>query len=146
MTESQYLEIAIEGMKEELEKFNNQLLILEKEPENQDVINEIFKYEMFRMAHFLKGIAGMMGYKRMQYLTQDIENICREVVEDRMKMNPELLDILFQCLIALKEHLSCVIETSNEGTNENEPLIARLDAILLNCPFGCYSIKTRNFK
>ena len=131
MTESQYLEIAIEGMKEELEKFNNQLLILEKEPENQDVINEIFKYEMFRMAHFLKGIAGMMGYKRMQYLTQDIENICREVVEDRMKMNPELLDILFQCLEALKEHLSCVIETSNEGTNENEPLIARLDAILL---------------
>ncbi len=84
MTESQYLEIAIEGMKEELEKFNNQLLILEKEPENQDVINEIFKYEMFRMAHFLKGIAGMMGYKRMQYLTQDIENICREVVEVRM--------------------------------------------------------------
>ena len=131
MTESQYLEIAIEGMKEELEKFNNQLLILEKEPENQDVINEIFKYEMFRMAHFLKGIAGMMGYKRMQYLTQDIENICREVVEDRMKMNPELLDILFQCLEALKEHLSCVIETSDEGTNENEPLIARLDAILL---------------
>ena len=45
MTESQYLEIAIEGMKEELEKFNNQLLILEKEPENQDVINKIFKYE-----------------------------------------------------------------------------------------------------
>ncbi len=146
MTESQYLEIAIEGMKEELEKFNNQLLILEKEPENQDVINKIFKYEMFRMAHSLKGIAAMMGYKRMQYLTQDIENICHEVAEDRMKMNPELLDILFQCLEALKEHLSCVIETSNEGTNENEPLIARLDAILLNYPFVCYSIKTRNFK
>ena len=146
MTESQYLEIAIEGMKEELEKFNNQLLILEKEPENQDVINKIFKYEMFRMAHSLKGIAAMMGYKRMQYLTQDIENICHEVAVDRMKMNPELLDILFQCLEALKEHLSCVIETSDEGTNENEPLIARLDAILLNYPFVCYSIKTRNFK
>ena len=146
MTESQYLEIAIEGMKEELEKFNNQLLILEKEPENQDVINEIFNYEMFLMAHSLKGIAAMMGYKRMQYLTQDIENICHEVAVDRMKMNPELLDILFQCLEALKEHLSCVIETSNEGTNENEPLIARLDAILLNYPFVCYSIKTRNFK
>ena len=126
MTESQYLEIAIEGMKEELEKFNNQLLILEKEPENKEAI-----WRIFGMAHSLKGIAAMMGYKRMQYLTQDIENICHEVAVDRMKMNPELLDILFQCLIALKEHLSCVIETSNEGTNENEPLIARLDAILL---------------
>ena len=83
------------------------------------------------MAHSLKGMAHVMTYKRMQRLTRDIESISREVAEDRMKMNPELLDILFQCLIALKEHLSCVIETSDEGTNENEPLIARLDAILL---------------
>ena len=122
----EYLENFIECMKEELETFNNQLLILKKEPENQDAINEIF-----RMAHSLKGMATTMGYKRMHRLTRDIENIFGEVRNDRMKVNPELLDILFQCLNALKEHLSCIMETSDEGTNENEPLIARLDAILL---------------
>ncbi len=131
MDESEYLENtilenAIEETKEELETFNNQLLILEKEPENKDAINEIF-----RMAHNLKGLAYTMGYKRKHRLTRDIESIFGEVREGRMKVNPELLDILFQCLEALKEHLSCVIETSNEGTNENEPIIARLDDILL---------------
>lgn len=141
MDESQYLEIFIDETKEHLEEFNNKLLLLEKEPENKEAI-----WRIFGMAHSLKGMAYVMTYKRMQRLTRDIESISREVAEDRMKMNPELLDILFQCLEALKEYLSCVIETSNEGTNENEPLIARLDAILLNCPFGCYSIKTRNFK
>jgi two-component system chemotaxis sensor kinase CheA len=126
MDESQYLEIFIDETKEHLEEFNNKLLLLEKEPENKEAI-----WRIFGMAHSLKGMAYVMTYKRMQRLTRDIESISREVAEDRMKMNPELLDILFQCLIALKEHLSCVIETSDEGTNENEPLIARLDAILL---------------
>ena len=138
---SPYLETYIDETKEHLEEFNNELLILKKEPENKEAIGQIFV-----MAHSLKGMATVMTYKRIHRLARDIESISRKVEEDRMKMNPELLDILFQCLEALKEHLSCVIETSNEGTNENEPLIARLDAILLNCPFGCYSIKTRNFK
>lgn len=124
--ENTILENAIEETKEKLETFNNQLLILEKEPENKDAINEIF-----RMAHNLKGLAYTMGYKRMHRLTRDIESIFGEVREGRMKVNPELLDILFQCLDALKEHLSCIIETSDEGTNENEPIIARLDDILL---------------
>ncbi len=122
----EYLENFIECMKEELETFNNQLLLLEKEPENKDAINEIF-----RAAHFLKGMAGSMGYKRMKRLIQHIENIFMEMQYDKMKVNPELLDILFQCLNALKEHLSCIMETSDEGINENEPLIACLDAILL---------------
>ena len=47
--------------KEHLENLNNQLLILEKEPENKDTIDEIF-----RAAHSLKGMAGTMGYKRMR--------------------------------------------------------------------------------
>ena len=46
---------------------------LEKEPENKDVINEIF-----RAAHSLKGMAGTMGFKRMQRLTHDMENVFQE--------------------------------------------------------------------
>ena len=45
-------------------------MILEKEPDNSDTINEIF-----RAAHSLKGMAGTMGYKRMQNLTHDMENV-----------------------------------------------------------------------
>ena len=74
MDVSQYLEIFIDETKEHLENLNNQLLILEKEPENKDTIDEIF-----RAAHSLKGMAGTMGYKRMQRLTHDMENVFMEV-------------------------------------------------------------------
>ena len=58
MDVSQYLEIFIDESNEHLQSLSDQLLILEKEPENSDTINEIF-----RAAHSLKGMAGTMGYK-----------------------------------------------------------------------------------
>ena len=56
MDVSQYLEVFIEEAKEHLQALNEHLLILEKEPENENTINEIF-----RAAHSLKGMAGTMG-------------------------------------------------------------------------------------
>ena len=70
MDVSQYLEIFVEETKEHLQSLSDNLLILEKEPENKDTINEIF-----RAAHSLKGMAGTMGYKRMQSLTHNMENV-----------------------------------------------------------------------
>ena len=70
MDVSQYLEIFVEETKEHLQSLSENLLVLEKEPENKDTINEIF-----RAAHSLKGMAGTMGYKRMQSLTHNMENV-----------------------------------------------------------------------
>ena len=56
---SQYLEIFIDESKEHLQTLNDQVLILESEPENVDTVNEIF-----RAAHSLKGRAGTRGKRR----------------------------------------------------------------------------------
>ena len=64
MDVSQYLEIFIDETKEHVQNLNSQILELEQNPENADVVNEIF-----RAAHSLKGMAGTMGFKRMQTLT-----------------------------------------------------------------------------
>ena len=80
MDVSQYLEIFVEETKEHLQSLSDNLLILEKEPENKDTINEIF-----RAAHSLKGMAGTMGYKRMQSLTHNMENVFSEIRNDKMK-------------------------------------------------------------
>lgn len=125
MDVSQYLEIFIDETKEHLESLNNQVLVLEKEPTNSETINEIF-----RAAHSLKGMAGTMGYKRMQRLTHDMENVFSEVRSGKMAVSAEIVDIVFQCLDALEEYLTCITETADEGANDNEPIIARLNAIL----------------
>ena len=127
MDTSQYLEIFIDETKEHLQNLNEQLLIIEKEPENADTINEIF-----RAAHSLKGMAGTMGYKRMQRLTHDMENVFSEIRNGKMKVSADLIDVVFQCLDALEGYLDNILQTSDEGTDDNEPIINRINAILKN--------------
>ncbi len=125
MDVSQYLEIFLDETKEHLQNLNTQIMTLEQKPENADTINEIF-----RAAHSLKGMAGTMGYKRMQTLTHDMENVFSEVRNGTIKVRGNMIDILFQCLDALEEYLASIQETADEGTNDNEPLIKALNAIL----------------
>ncbi|MCI8947485.1 MAG: chemotaxis protein CheA [Lachnospiraceae bacterium] len=125
MDVSQYLEIFIDETKEHLQSLNTQILDLEQDSENADTINEIF-----RAAHSLKGMAGTMGYKRMQNLTHDMENVFSEVRNGNIKVKANMIDILFQCLDALEEYLDNIQTTADEGTNDNEPLIKALNRIL----------------
>ncbi|MBQ2320870.1 MAG: chemotaxis protein CheA [Lachnospiraceae bacterium] len=124
MDVSQYLEIFIDETKEHLQSLSDQLMILEQEPENMDTINEIF-----RAAHSLKGMAGTMGYKRMQRLTHDMENVFQEIRSGNMTVKPELVDVLFRGLDALEKYLASILETSDEGTEDNEEIINTLNAI-----------------
>ena len=125
MDVSQYLEIFLDETKEHLQNLNTQILELESNPDNMDTVNEIF-----RAAHSLKGMAGTMGYKRMQNLTHDMENVFSEVRNGNISVKPEMIDVLFQCLDALEEYNNNIQETADEGTNENEPLIKQLNDIL----------------
>ncbi|MDE6204426.1 MAG: Hpt domain-containing protein, partial [Lachnospiraceae bacterium] len=125
MDVNQYLEIFLDETKEHLENLNTQILKLEQEPEDSDTINEIF-----RAAHSLKGMAGTMGYKRMQALTHDMENVFSEVRNGTMKADSNMIDILFQCLDALEEYTSTIQETADEGTNDNQQLIDQLNRYL----------------
>lgn len=125
MDVSQYLEIFIDESNEHLQNLSDQLMILEKEPENTDTINEIF-----RAAHSLKGMAGTMGYKRMQNLTHDMENVFSEVRNGNIKVTADMVDCLFQCLDALEEYVTNIQQNQDEGTNDNEPIIKALNSFI----------------
>ncbi|MGN0506761.1 MAG: chemotaxis protein CheW [Lachnospiraceae bacterium] len=125
MDVSQYLEIFIDETKEHLQSLNEQLLILEKEPENVETINEIF-----RAAHSLKGMAGTMGYKRMQKLTHNMENVFSEIRNGKMSVSAELVDVLFKGLDALESYLQNILSSGDEGSEDYEEILNQLDKIL----------------
>ncbi len=127
MDTSQYLEIFLDESKEHIQSLGDQLMVMEQEPENEDAINEIF-----RAAHSLKGMAGTMGYKRMQRLTHDMEDVFSEVRNGKMKVDSSLIDVLFQALDALEEYLQNIQETTEEGTNDNDSIINELNRFLKN--------------
>ena len=122
MDVSQYLEIFIDETEEHLQTLSDCIMELEKEPENMDTINEIF-----RAAHSLKGMAGTMGFKRMQRLTHDMENVFQEVRSDKVKVNSNMIDLLFKCLDAIESYLNNVKASSDEGTEDNELIIKELN-------------------
>ncbi len=122
---SQYLEIFIDETKEHLQSLNDQVLIMEQDPDNVDTVNEIF-----RAAHSLKGMAGTMGFKRMQRLTHDLENVFSEIRNGKMSVTPDIVDIVFKCLDALEGYLANIQESADEGTEDNEEIIHLLNDVL----------------
>lgn len=125
MDVSQYLEIFIDETNEHIQSLSDNIMALESEPDNKDVVNEIF-----RAAHSLKGMAGTMGFKRMQHMTHDMENVFQEVRNDTIKVDSDMIDLLFQCLDAIEGYLENIKETSDEGTNDNEAIIQKLNGFL----------------
>ena len=121
MDVSQYLEIFIDESEEHLQTLSDCIMVLEKEPDNKDTINEVFR------AHSLKGMAGTMGFKRMQHLTHDMENVFQEVRSDHIKVTSGMIDLLFKCLDALEGYVDNIKSTSDEGTEDNEVIIKELN-------------------
>lgn len=122
MDVSQYLEIFIDETAEHLQSLSDCIMVLEKEPDNKDTINEVF-----RAAHSLKGMAGTMGFKRMQRLTHDMENVFQEVRNDRVRVTSNMVDLLFKCLDAIEAYLENIKSSSDEGTEDNEVIIKELN-------------------
>ena len=125
MDTDKYLGIFIDEASEHIQNLNDEILVIEKNPDNQDTINEIF-----RAAHSLKGMAGTMGFKNMQNLTHEMENVFSEVRNNSIKVNENIIDILFACLDALQKYLDVISSTGNEGAEDNKELADRLKALI----------------
>lgn len=127
MDVGQYLDIFVIESQEHLQNLNESLLVLEKEPNDEETINVIF-----RAAHTLKGMSATMGFKRMQKLTHNMENVLSEIRNGKMKVTANLLDVLFKCLDALEKYVENIINNTDEGTDDNNDIVATLNTILAN--------------
>ncbi|HAA63661.1 MAG TPA: chemotaxis protein CheA [Thermoanaerobacter sp.] len=97
MENNQYIDIFIEESQEHIENLNSNLLLLENDPKNRQIIDEIF-----RSAHTLKGMAATMGFENMNKLAHKMEDVLQEVknIEKRLlsiaevnKVEVELINI-----------------------------------------------------
>ena len=124
MDTSQYLGIFLDESREHIQALSDQMMILEQEPENQDAISEIF-----RAAHSLKGMAGTMGYKRLQHLTHVTEDCFSDIRSGSMAVTGELMDVLFQALDAIEGYINNIQESTDEGDDDNENIVNEINRI-----------------
>ena len=120
---SQYLEVFIEESKEHLQTCNEQLLELEKNPENLQIVNEIF-----RSAHTLKGMSATMGYEDLASLTHLMENVLDAIRNEKISVSPEVLDVIFLAVDDLEAMVES-IASGGDGKRNVEDVVKKLVAI-----------------
>jgi two-component system chemotaxis sensor kinase CheA len=110
MENNQYIDIFIEESQEHIENLNSNLLLLENDPENRQVIDEIF-----RSAHTLKGMAATMGFENMNKLAHKMEDVLQEVKNGQLHISHAIMDILFKCVDTLSEMLDSISQTGEDN-------------------------------
>ncbi|MBM7540592.1 chemotaxis protein CheA [Amphibacillus cookii] len=123
MEMNEYLDVFIEESKEHIQSLNDQLLLLEKEPDNLDIVSEIF-----RSAHTLKGMSATMGFQDLADLTHKMENVLDAVRNQQLTLTPGIIDIVFNAVDALEAMVLDIID-GGEGKKDVSDLIKQLEAI-----------------
>ena len=109
----EYQEIFLEEADEQLQELNQNLLELEKNPEDLDIINNIF-----RAAHSLKSSAAFVGLNDLSDLAHKMENLLQGIRDRTIGVNDEVVDIIFKCF----DEINNVIDTVAAGEEPTQDL------------------------
>jgi len=106
--------------REHLQALNQALLGFEKQPENPELVNV-----MFRSAHTLKGMSATMGFSEVAELTHKMEDLLTPIRQGQLKTSGAIVDLLFKCLDALQEMVEAHIGGSEHAV-EIDGLVSEL--------------------
>ncbi|WP_027108646.1 chemotaxis protein CheA [Lacticigenium naphthae] len=120
---SQYRDLFFEETDENLEHLNEGVLQLEQTPDDDALLNSIF-----RNAHTLKGMAATMGYETMATLTHRMENVFDLFKRNEVQVSSDSISLVFDCLDTLTD---IVEDLRAEGTGDKDisTLVERLENI-----------------
>lgn len=102
---NQYLSMFIDESNDHLQALNENLLILENNPKDISIVQNIF-----RSAHTLKGMSATMGFEDIASLTHEMENVLDLVRNLKLDMDPFIFDTLFRGLDSLESMVQDIIQ------------------------------------
>ena len=97
-----------------ISRINNNLLDLEKNPNNKDAI-----LVLFRDAHSLKGAARMIGFNNVQAIAHKVEDILGLAKDNQLNCNTKIVNILYKTVDFLSELIQKSIAKKQEIYSDN---------------------------
>ena len=88
MNLSENVELFLEEARDLLVKVENALLDLEKQPDDRELVNEVF-----RGLHTIKGSGAMFGFGAVAEFTHEVENLFDEVRKGKLAVTQQIIDI-----------------------------------------------------
>ncbi len=119
----EYQDIFLEEADELLQDLNKNLLALEKSPDDEDIINNIF-----RAAHSLKSSAAFVGLNDLSDLAHKMENLLQGIRDKTNSVTPEVVDVIFKCFDVISEVIE-MVSSGNEPTRDLKPLIEQISIV-----------------
>ncbi|PKL16142.1 MAG: chemotaxis protein CheA, partial [Spirochaetae bacterium HGW-Spirochaetae-5] len=119
----EYQDIFLEEADELLQELNKNLLELERNPDDEEIINNIF-----RAAHSLKSSAAFVGLNDLSDLAHRMESLLQGIRDKTNTITSEVVDVIFKCFDTISE----VIELVSSGVEPNQnlrPLIDRINNV-----------------
>jgi len=101
--DKEFLEVFLDEASEFLDKLDYLLPRLEKEPENEEVINEIF-----RIMHSLKGNAAIVGLSDLSEIAHKAEDLLDLVRTGKLKVNKEIIFALFDVVSFISSYINAL--------------------------------------
>lgn len=103
MDMSKYKDLFISEAREHLQGINNCVLVLEKDGNAADSINELFRH-----AHSIKGMSASMGYGKIADLSHNLEDMMDVFRKGQARINSAIVDVLFTGIDYLEDLVSAV--------------------------------------
>ncbi|MES4786945.1 MAG: chemotaxis protein CheA, partial [Nitrospiraceae bacterium] len=112
--------------KEMLEQLDQQFVTLESDPNNTELLNEIF-----RVLHSMKGSAGFLGFTRMVDITHRAENILNKLRQSEMALTPEVINIILEAVDVVKALMDDIRASGTDTHVQTDTMSKKLDQILM---------------
>lgn len=109
---------------ENLNNVQNELLVLEKNPSAQEVIESIF-----RSIHTVKGTCGFLGFPNLGNLAHTCEAMLSLLRSKKLTFNQDISDVMLSCVDAIKQEISVIENTGQESQNQHLDLIKNIEKI-----------------
>ncbi|HCJ66783.1 MAG TPA: hypothetical protein DHV62_05510 [Elusimicrobia bacterium] len=128
--EEKFQEAFRASVEESLQKLSQGILLLEKEPSNKSLLEEIQ-----REAHTLKGSVNMLGWNSIGKIVHQIEGLLTEFTEKRQYFNSAIADLL----LATLDIIDLLIESEVSGEESGidvEGICSELEKAKTELPTG----------
>lgn len=107
---------------ESLSVLDNELIILEQNPEDEAILGNIF-----RVMHTIKGTCGFLGLPRLEGVAHAGENVLGKIRDKELQATPQAISLVLESLDCIKGLIDHLSETGAEPEGDDSPLKARLN-------------------
>jgi two-component system chemotaxis sensor kinase CheA len=106
---------------ENLDRLDRELVGLEKNPDDRDALSSVF-----RTIHTIKGTCGFLGFSKLEAVAHVGENLLTRLRDRLLVLSPEITTALLNMVDAVRQILSQIETTGQEGERDDSLLISRL--------------------